>query len=169
MIMHTNNGFTIVECMVALAILVCIISLSFSFGTVFNRYCVAQEVYKLQATCRYLQRCAQVTHTIKKLVIDSERHCYSYDDRTEYLPSKVHFGVADGVCGPPSSPLHPIHNPVTFVMNCVEFYPNGVISSGTIYLCDLSKTVTHALSNAVAHIPCLRHYRHNGGVWYLME
>ncbi len=101
------------------------------------------------------------------LTFEPNENKYSYDTVEYQLPRNVCFGTAKGAKGPPSNPYKMIANPITFKGNSITFHPNGIIKSGTIYLCDSKRNYNYALSCSVAQVSYIRKYQYSDG-WQLL-
>jgi hypothetical protein len=127
----------------------------------------------------YLQTRAIATNIEQKLFFDRENHSYYFikNDR-EYrrkLNSTTRFGYLPDSMGPPSSPTELIMTPITFNHKessnkvSARFFPDGKISSGTIYLTDVQQTTMVALTTPVYEIPYIRTYKFLDNRWILID
>lgn len=157
-------GFSLIELMIAISIMMILISLTAINARFFNKAVIASELNLLHATCHYLQQTAMASNQPQELVFDITHNSYSADGQIHTLPSILRFGIMDAK-GPPSSPHSTLHEPITFTNNTITFSPDGIISSGTVYLTD--SHMLYALSSSVAHVSFLRKYRYDGK-WHLM-
>ena len=111
------------------------------------------------------------THTTQKLFIDEETQSYFYYESTNAimhtLNNTILFGFIEGIKGPPSAPRKLIIKPITFHNNAIEFYPQGTISSGTLYMTDKNKHHMQAITCGVSHVSCIRRYIVTGNKWLL--
>ena len=162
------KGFTLIETMVVVCLFVVIATIGIMQLSFLDSIIMHAEVNKLAATCSYLRQKAMTTNAEYVLVFDTEKNEYRCDEIREVLPQRISFGFISQVLGPPGSPTHTIHKPVTFPGNGIHFYPTGIISSGTVYLADKNKQHMYALSNAVSQFSYLRFYRYDGK-WKLIE
>ena len=162
-----KKGFSLIELMLVM----CIIALLASFAIINTRYLhkavIHSQIDLLFNTCYYLQKTAMATGQIQELIFDEQEHRYSFDESIEKLSPSIRFGILPDVKGPPSSPHHSLNNAITFVDKKIKFYPDGIISSGIIYLIDQDRHDIYALSSGVAHTSFLRKYRYDGK-WHLM-
>lgn len=153
------RGFSLIEVLVVIAIIAVLsvlVSINFSF---FNSVLIKSEIQKLHTICHYLRRKALMTNQIQKLVFDMSKNCYNYDNHQEKITQSVRIGFLCGTKGPPSAPNQLIQQPITFKNNEVIFYPDGNVSSGTVYLIDTNKQYQYALSAPIAQMPYLRMYQ----------
>lgn len=161
-------GFTLIELMITVALCALVLTLTFVNVSFLNRGIVRSEAEKLYSACMYLQQCALTNNAQQELMFDREENKYTYAGRTETLHAPVEFGVMPHIKGPPSSPSHPIKSPITFNERKILFYPDGIISSGTVYLTDRKKQFLYALSSGIGSVSHLRVYRYTGK-WELMS
>ena len=154
-------GFTLVEVTITLALFFLIVYLVFANVSFLNRNVVRAEADKLCNVLRYLQRCAMVSNSNQEIVFDEKNNQYSFEDQTYKLSKKVIFGVSNGVKGPPSLSNKIIKSPITFKGNKLVFTPDGIMSSGTIYLTDEDKNFLYAISVSVAKVSYVRKYLYN--------
>ena len=108
---------------------------------------------------------ARATQQTQVLAFDTEHNTYFYNGMREPLPSGVVFGVLDGACGPPSSPMRPITHPITAENQCITFTPHGIIQPGTIYIKATDTSCMYALSVSVAQASLVRMYEYRHGIW----
>jgi len=161
------RGFSLIELMITLALLMIILGLGFGTISFMNRLLMRSEIDQLYATCMYAQRCAQITHEQQTIEFDIKHKKYSYNGFTHQLPPQIRFGFMPGIKGPPASPQTLLTEPITFKNQCITFAPHGIIQSGTVYLVDRSNSVLYALSSPIAQFSYLRRYRYNGA-WQLI-
>ncbi len=121
---------------------------------------VRAELEHLYSVSYYMQRRALMLHVPQTLTFDVPKKMYHANGKSYRLPAHVQFGTAQGVKGPPSSPKETIQSPITFKNKSITFYPDGVIQSGAVYLTDVSKQCTYALSCAVSSVSYLRKYQY---------
>jgi prepilin-type N-terminal cleavage/methylation domain-containing protein len=157
-----KNGFSLIECLITLAIVTLIIALaSFNFSF-YQRYILHTQVEKLYSLCIHLQQEAITHNQIVSLTLDEKNHCCSTGTQCMKLAQGIMFGFIPSSKGPPSSPTCLICKPITFEANIITFYPSGIIQAGTLYLCDERKKNMYALCNAPGHVSFLRKYRYDG-------
>ena len=118
---------------------------------------VAHDIRALATIIMYAQQCALSSYSQQEIRCDIEHHTYQCQDRTIGLSHGVRFGTLPGTQGPPSHPTKAITTPITFENHTLILYPNGTVSSGTVYLTD--GTCMYAVNCACwlcrvyAHIP----------------
>ncbi|MCA9770409.1 prepilin-type N-terminal cleavage/methylation domain-containing protein [Candidatus Dependentiae bacterium] len=156
-----NKGYTLIELLIVLVLFVLITTLSITNFGFLHRSITRAELYHLYSLCYYLQHKAMATRQEQKLYIDISHNTYTYDNTTYQLPQSVSFGYLSGVKGPPTAPKKILSKPVTFKNDTVEFYPDGIISSGSIYIRDAYNNSLHALTNGIAHVSFIRLYIYN--------
>ncbi len=163
--MNTRSGFSLIELMIVIALAALLIGLTTINTRFFNRSIIASELNLLQTTCFYLQKTAMATNKAQELFFDIENNTYCANGQMRVLPPFLKFGIISDAKGPPSSPHSILKEPITFADNTITFSPDGIISSGTVYLTD-SQTL-YAISSSVSHVSYLRKYRYDGK-WHLM-
>lgn len=161
------HGFSLIELMITMTLCVLVVTLTVVNVSFLNRGTVRGELEKLYASCLYLQQRALSSNQEFTLELDEAGRTYRFDGRQERLAPSVCFGVTAGVKGPPSEPRTPLTSAITFPGKKIIFYPDGVISSGTVYLTDLKKSTVYAVSSAVAQVSHLRKYGYTDS-WKLL-
>lgn len=161
-------GFSLLECMIVLALLMILAQ-----AAMFNCSCVSSmvthaDITGLYMACLYMQRLAQVTQKTHYLALDTTGHAYTFDGKAVALSRGIHFGSLPSVKGPPSSPHALITDPVTFKEHRIGFMPHGITHSGTMYLTDARGTL-YAISAPIARIAYFRLYRYDAGLWRLLR
>lgn len=164
----SKHGFSLIECSTVLALIALLATITMSSLGFIQRFFVRAEVEKLHAMCRYVQKCAIIDHIKYVLTLNKMDHSYTSLMGTEQFPRGVQFGLLPGLKGPPSSAAVTLHTPITFTDEHIEFYPNGTIQSGTVYIVDTLRQNAYALSNGVAHISHLRKYYYYNKTWHLI-
>lgn len=162
--MRNKAGFSLVEVLVVISLLMIIAQLSMVSIAAFKGLVVASELNKLYATAHYLQRLATSTQKKQILHFDAKNNCYCHNGKMEKLAQSVRFGAPDGTSGPPAQPTHLIQDPISFAQHEMVFYPDGIISPGCVYITDGS--CAYALSSGVGSIAHVRTYKYNGA-WSL--
>lgn len=160
---NCRYGFSLLELMIVVALVAFIISLVAVNTRYLNKSALNAEVNLLCATCRYLQQVAIARNQPQSLICDVANNSYQFDGQFHQLSSTLHFGIIPDVKGPPSSPHATLAKAITFKDDTIEFGPDGIINSGTIYVTDSHEL--YAISSSVAHTSYLRKYRYNG-TWH---
>jgi prepilin-type N-terminal cleavage/methylation domain-containing protein len=161
------HGFSLIELMITITLCVLIVTITVVNVSFLHRGTVRSEVEKLYSACMYLQQRALCSGQECILEFDEIHERYRFDGKVEQFDAAVHFGVPPGVKGPPSEPRNLVTSPITFAGTRIIFYPDGVISSGTVYLTDTKRSTVYALSSAVAQISHLRKYSYTDS-WKLL-
>lgn len=161
-----QKGFSLVEMLIVIVCIALLTSITISSVHFLKHTQLKSEVKKLKSICLYLQHRAQVTNMVHRLQFDITQQCYFYNETKETLPRTIFFGAPSHLKGPPSSPYHAINKPITFKNNIIEFHPDGVISSGTVYV--KAGEFVYALSSAVSQISYLRTYYYDK-TWKLIS
>jgi prepilin-type N-terminal cleavage/methylation domain-containing protein len=154
-------GFSLIELMLVVSLTAILVTVTFTNFSFLNRTIIAQEIDKLYAAILFTQNWAIVSNKTQTIVFDKAQKLYSFNGRIEKLAKPLEFGFLPLVKGPPSAPTHDINNPITFKNNTLECTPQGIISSGAIYIVDKDKTCMYALSSSVSQVSFLRKYRYD--------
>lgn len=163
-----RTAFFLIEQLIVCALFALLFTFAFYSTTFFNGLLVRFELHHLAMTCRTLQWQAVTSNNPQMLTFDSVKNSYKSINGVHKLPQQVQFGADSAIKGPPSSPTHPIAKSITFVDNIISFAPTGIVSSGTVYLKDISRTRFYALTNAVSSVSLLRFYRYEQNKWKLL-
>ncbi len=156
---NLHDGFSLLELMVVIALTTLIVGLAVVNVKYLNKSTLKSEVDLLCATCRYLQQRAIASNETKSLVFDVENNRYQFDEQIHHLSPSLRFGVLPGVKGPPGAPHTALTKAITFKNNPIEFAPDGIINSGTVYVTNSQEL--YAISSSVAHTSYVRKYRFN--------
>ncbi len=142
--------------------------LSGAHTTFLTRMVVRAELEHLYTVSYYLQRKALMLHAPQTLSFDVKNNSYRANEKNYRLPVHIQFGCAVGVKGPPSSPEVRVTHPVTFKNDTITFHPDGIIQPGTVYLTDVTKQCTYALSCSVSAVSYLRKYQYTNS-WQVIS
>lgn len=154
-----KTGFNLIEILIYITILGLILAL-FSNIMHFNQNSfIKLELDKIYITCIYLQKKAILTQEKQILFLDSENNLYKFENITHKLNKNVIFGITKNMVGSPGAPDNIIKKPISFQKNKIIFYQDGIISSGSLYLTDLNRSVVYSLTCSVATINYLRKYK----------
>ncbi|MFH1461461.1 MAG: prepilin-type N-terminal cleavage/methylation domain-containing protein [bacterium] len=169
-----NKGFSLFELLVTIAAFVLFITLIVPKFNFINKFILQNEVDKLFTIFSYLQQKAIAANIEHTLLFDLNKKTYEYC-QTEYkLPEKINFGILPGVLGPPAKPRKIIKEPILFEKLSdkifrVIFYPDGNISSGSIFFVDIKKNYLMSLSCPVSPFSCIRKYKYENSQWVLLK
>ena len=156
------RGFSLIEMMIVIALIMLIASMAMINTHYLNKTVVHTEIDLLYNTCCYLQHMAMATNQEQELRFDIEKQSYNFEGQEYILPAIARFGILAHVKGPPSSPQHFLSTPVTFSHQKIIFHPDGIISSGIVYMIDAHNNDIYALSSGIANVSFLRKYRYDG-------
>lgn len=163
----SKRGFSLIELMIVLVIIVIIAMLVGTSKILVTDTAMRLELNKLHAVCQYAQRYAMASNQSQVITFNIPANTYRFHDREEKLVSGIQFGFIPGVKGPPAHPVSALSKPITFLEESITFYPDGIIQSGTIYLVNARNTIMYALSNAVSQVSHMRMYIYDGS-WRLL-
>ncbi len=164
-----KKGLLLLELALVLTLLGFVALLAVGNSIFLHRLIIRSEIEKLYTICRYLQQCAMIQNKPCTLTFDQEHKKYTYEGHEQILPQQIDFGFLSDAKGPPSSPSSPIGKPITFVNNMITFWPEGIISAGTIYIVDSSCQYMFALTSPISQVSYLRKYQYGDGKWILLE
>lgn len=167
------KGFTLFEVLLTISLLSIIIGIGSCYIFVVRVALVKIELERLHTSFVYVNRLAILQSRILELKFDSKNHTYSYPDihnniKINQMSKDVVFGTLPGLKGPPSAPVNIIINPISFKNNNVIFYPDGKISSGTVYITDNKLSCMYAISIPVSDFPYIRKYYYKDK-WMLLK
>lgn len=161
-----KNGFSLIECAIVLGILVILIS----FATIptgrLQKAMVQAQIQLFCITCIYLQQLAIASGVEQELVLDKKNQTYSYCNEIQKLAHPILFGILPNIKGPPAFPSQIVHDPISFPHKKIFFYPDGIISAGTVYFVIPSSNQLYAVSCGVGAVSFLRKYCYDGK-WHL--
>ncbi len=160
------KGFTLLELMIVLALLMGIAGLSSYFLVFTDTMAVRREVDRLYAVLLYMQRKALLERRQLVLVFDPKRSSYTADHE-HVLDHAVLFSYKEGVRGPPSHPIDTVKVAITWPSNRVTFFPDGTIAAGACYLTDRHRSCQYALTCDASEVTHIRRYRYDGK-WILV-
>lgn len=167
--MKTNHrsavGFFLIELLIVISIIALVATFSVSYRTRISRLMVQAELMHLHSLCLYYQQVALATGQEQKCICDTDTQSIRFDQRLYTFPQYIKLGFLSRAQGPPAQPIHPINKAVTFPGNTIHFYPDGTISSGTIYIIDQEQTTMYALTSPIGSISTIRMYRYTQGKW----
>lgn len=151
--------------MITIMLVILIATLSFAVWSYVHRIAVRTELDLLYSACTFVQQCARADGKRHAIVFNQAYQSYQFDDQQHRLLPDVMFGVIPGAKGPPGSPTAMVRQPITFSNQEIGFSADGIATSGTIYLVDIQKQSSFALSCAVGHYSHFRKYGYRQGIW----
>ncbi|HSC24978.1 MAG TPA: type II secretion system protein [Candidatus Babeliales bacterium] len=167
--MHYKYGFTLIEILIVISLFTLLATLGVMQLSFLDDTIAHAEVTKLATICSYLQQRAMTTNNEHILICDVQNNKYHCNTLVhEKLSQRITFGFLPNVLGSPGSPSHTIKKAITFPDSSIHFYPTGIISSGTMYLTNKTKTIMYAISNKISQVSRLRLYRYEG-IWKLLS
>lgn len=167
-----NKGFSLLEVLITLIIFIFFVTLTLPKFDIINRFILQNEIDKLFTTFSYLQQKAIAANQNQYLFFDIANKSYNYLNKKYKLPEKINFGTSLNVLWPPSKPRNNINNPITFKkfkdnIYRVDFYADGNISSGVVFLINNKNKNLMALSCPVSPFSCIRKYKYENNRWVL--
>jgi prepilin-type N-terminal cleavage/methylation domain-containing protein len=152
-------GYTLIEMALVLALLAFLMMLVLPQSKFSRNMNVRAELETMHTLITSLHYRALATAQDQELFLDPEHHCYSYNKTIHALGSGVTFGFLPGTQGPPSKPLHPVTQPLSFVHQKIICSAQGTLSSGVLYLTDAHKECMYALTIPVGEVAGIKKYR----------
>lgn len=178
MVNRGNSAFSLLELFISLALIMIIVCMLIPRVIMRRDQVLIQELDKFETLFYSLQQRAIAQGKNLYLSFDLERQAYSYQtmhgkQHQVFLSPELCFGVVPETLGPPWQATKPVTSIVTFEVlqgkQCVKFFSNGKISSGSLYLCDKDKTIGGALTCAVSQVFYIRKYLYNDKQWKLIN
>ena len=166
--LNCKAGTTVVELLVVLTILAVIAGITFSLFESTDYELVRQQAYALAEHITMMQQRAQIYNSDTYIMCDQQHNSYA-DETGTYQLLGAQYGAPAGCKGPPSAPLKPVTKPITFEKSCITCYAHGTVKSGTIYLCNASKTICFAVTTPVDEVTHVRVYEYRGAGWYSLS
>lgn len=160
-------GFFLIELLLVISILALVVTFSISHRSRISRLLVRAELGHLHSLCLYYQHVALTTGQEQKMICNPDTQSIVCNRQSYVLPQHVRFGFLQDTYGPPAQPIQRIHKAITFPGSTIHFYPDGTISSGTIYILDQEKTTMYALTSPIGAISTMRMYQYTHGAWTL--
>lgn len=169
---QNSKSFTLIELLVMCAALCIICALAIPSFTFLADQVLALELEELRQTIHYLRNKAMLIGRATELTFNPKHGSYSYiglreKEITHFLPHTLRIAAHPGILGPPSSPRKKITSQTTFARDTIICSSDGMITSGTLYLC--TKTTQAALTIAVSAFAFMRTYRFQNNRWCLWK
>jgi len=177
--MNKKPGFSLIELLVTMAIMVIIVSIAIPRVIPLQKYYIIHELEKLTVTFKYLQQKALASNNTQILTFDVKNQSYTFPApggklSTYKLPNGILFGTLKNILGPPAKPTHTIQDVITFKKDQKDhdspvfqatFFTNGQISPGAAYLIDSDEKVMGAFTCAVSQVSYIRVYVYENNAW----
>ena len=168
-----KKSFSLIELLVVLSIFSIILVLFISKFSFLNKFLLKNEIEKLYSDFYFLQQKAISKNEKQELFLELNNNLYFYNVLDKKVIRKfsnfIEFGFLKSVKGPPSCPRKYINKAVTFKkydsFYKVEFFNNGIVSAGTIYLIDKNKKYMNALTVGVSNVFYIRKYKFVNSHW----
>lgn len=154
-------GTTLLQLSIVMTGILILVGLSIPTISFYKRYLVAAQAETIKTLLLCLQQKALLTGKEIQLHCNQARKTLITDCYHEHLSQSVFFGYPPDVMGPPSKPQQLLHNPITFADDTILFYPDGTISSGTLYLTDENKKFLYAVTCPSGQVGFVRIYRYD--------
>lgn len=172
--MGKSRSFSIIELLFVCAILMIGVALYVPRLSFVQQYKLHRELDSFEALFEYLRNRAIATGIPHRLIFFLDQKGYQYGalgniQSTGKLCSNVDYGFVLGALGPPSNPTDPLVSASTFAGNkgqsFVDFFPNGKISSGALYLKVRDGDNGVALTCAISQVSYIRKYVYINHQW----
>ena len=161
-----KKGYTLIELMLVCTIVLflCTIGIPHFFNK--SSHDLTYELNKIEIILKFLQQRALATNQTQTIVIDPTIQTFTWiinnQKITHTLTPTLKFGFLPQSYGPPSDPTALITDSITFkqINNFyyIELFPNGKISSGSIYLIDKNRIIMGALTSGISQVSYIRRY-----------
>lgn len=161
-----QNGFSLIELMIVIALLSLIAMLSIGSYHTFNRFLISSELNQLRLLLLCMRYKAMALHSTISILFNRTQQSYTLDNHTYYLQT-ASLNHIPGVMGPPAYPQQLITKSITFADDRITFYADGTMSAGTLYITDKQQSCMYALTIAVHDTANIRIYSYNK-TWHLL-
>ena len=152
--------------MIVIALVALLMTLSIGSFRFFNRWLVRLQLNHLYMLCLCTRCQAMALRRTLHIQCNSSTNTYA-SVHQQYHLRKAIFNYLPGTMGPPSNPVYPITQPITFAQDTITFYPDGTMNAGTIYITDQDQTSMYALTIGVTEFPFIRTYLY-ANQWQLL-
>ncbi|MBA3954817.1 hypothetical protein H0X48_05865 [Candidatus Dependentiae bacterium] len=167
--MKTNvYGISLLEVTLSVSVLLLIVSLSMPLFVMHNRLFVKAELENIYGLMLYLQRKASVEQQIQTLILDVKKSSYRAHGEYTKLARDVVFAQPAFITDK-NTQFKGFAKSSTFKNNTVVFYPDGTITSGSLFLTDSKHSCAYALTCGVGKVGFIRKYRYSGNKWVLLS
>lgn len=172
--MNHGRGFTLIELVVTLAILVIVSTLGLPLLIQDPRAELTDEQELLAYTITLLRQKALTTGLAQQITINEHSSSYAYQSQrgevTHALSKNIGFGLLTGAPAPPTT--HTPYKPGTWCtfensdgVYQIKIFSNGKVNPGFICLRHQKQPLMAALTYDVSGLSYCRRYVYTGGVW----
>lgn len=161
-----QNGFSLIELMIVIALLSLIAMLSVGSYHTFNRFLVSAELNQLRILLLCMRYKAMALHSTISIAFNRAQQSYMIDNHA-YPLHAASLNYIPGVMGPPAYPQQLINKSITFADDRITFYADGTMNAGTLYVTDQQHSCMYALTIAVHDVANIRIYSYNK-TWHLI-
>ncbi len=172
--MRASKSFSIIELLLVCAIVAIGAAMYAPRLSFVQQYKIQRELDAFEALFEYLRNRAMATASVHRLEFLLGERGYRYGgldgvQSAGKLCADVEYGFVAGALGPPGNPTVPLTGASTFGeekgRSSVEFFPNGKISSGTLYLKVRKGDIGVALTCAISQVSYVRKYVYRNHQW----
>lgn len=153
-----RSGFLLIELVIVLALVTVLLALTVPVARYWKNSLLQLQLQHLATDIYYMQQRALLSGREQRITFQLADNSYSINGKKYELMRSIQFGALSAVLGPPAQPKQIIVKPCSFADNAIKCYPNGTISSGTVYLKDTENYAMAALTVPVGSFPALREY-----------
>lgn len=164
-----QKSFSLIEIFISLFLLALILIIAIPNTAFFEKEILKSETEKLFSVMLFLQQKAIATNKPQKILLNTSKNQYSYEtfNKTNIiqLNDKISFDFLKDCQGPPADPKNIITKPITFplVKNTtdtfvINFFCNGKLNAGTIYLINKKNNYMMAITTPISNISFIRKY-----------
>ena len=172
--MRTSQSFSIIELLLVCAIIAIGAALYAPRLNFVQQYKLERELDAFEALFEHLRNRAMATGVLQRLMFlfDKDMYCYGSVESmqsTGKLCAGVQYGFLSGTLGPPGNPVQLLMSASSFgegkPQSYVDFFPNGKISPGALYLRGREMSVGAALTCAISQVSYIRKYVYINQQW----
>lgn len=161
-----QQSFSLIELMIVIALLTLIATLGIGPYKTYHRFLVTAELNQLRLLFLCVRYKAMALHTSLSITFNSIQQTYTIDNQVHHLQmAQLHY--LPDTMGPPANPVQLIRNSISFANDSINFYEDGSISAGTLYVTDKQHSCMYALTIAVNDFFNIRIYSYNK-TWHLI-
>jgi len=167
--MHVYQpAFSLLELMIVIALFSLVSMISIGSYQSYHRFLISVELNQLRLLLLCLRYKAMALHSTISVLLNPAQHSYTFDNQAHHMRCAL-FNYLPGTMGPPAYPHQMIVKAITFDHDRINFYADGSVSAGTLYVTDKQNSCMYALTIAVNEFFNIRIYSYNASQpWHLI-